>query len=120
MKTPLLRYLTALVACALTLAFASSAYAEEKKARPSKYDTDKDGQLSDSEKAAKKETEKAREAERRAEDLAKYDADKDGKLSKSEKEAMKADKEAMRAKAKAEKEAKKAEKEAKKAKADQS
>lgn len=118
MKTPLLRYLTALVACALTLAFASNAYAEEKKAKTSKYDTDKDGQLSDVEKAAKKEAEKAREAERRAEDLAKYDADKDGKLSKSEKEAMKADKDAMKEKARAEKEAKKAEKEAKKAKSD--
>jgi hypothetical protein len=119
MKTSLFRYLTALVAFALTLAFTTAGYAEEKspgksgekgKQMKSKHDTDKDGQLSEAERAAKKEAEKARDKERHAENLAKYDADKDGKLSKEEKEAMKTDKDAMKEKAKAEKDAMKAEK----------
>ena len=125
MKTPLLRYLTASVACALTLAFTTTAWADhhEKgkdkgKQMKSKHDTDKDGQLSEAERAAKKDAEKARDKERHAENLAKYDTDKDGKLSKDEKAAMKSDKDAMKEKARAEKEAKKAEKEAKKGKSD--
>jgi hypothetical protein len=123
MKTPLRRFLTALVACALTLAFTATVSADhhEKgkdkgKQMKSKHHTDKDGQLSEAERAAAKEAGKARAEERKAEDLAKYDTDKDGKLSKDEKAAMKSDKDAMKEKAKAEKEAKKADREAKKAK----
>lgn len=65
-----------------------------------KYDTDKDGKLSDTEKAAMK-TEmgerrggnKGQGGERpdRAEMIAKYDTDKDGTLSETEKAAMKAE-----------------------------
>jgi Rieske Fe-S protein len=120
MKSSLIRSLTALAVCGLALAFPVTGFADhhEKakdkgKQMKSKHDTDKDGQLSEAERVAKKEAEKARAKERHAEDLAKYDADKDGKLSKEEKDAMKADKDAMKEKAKAEKDAMKAEKKSK-------
>ncbi len=59
-----------------------------------KYDADKDGKLSDGEKAAlKADADKIRDA-RKQERLAKWDKDGDGKLSDEEKAAMKADREA--------------------------
>ena len=69
-----------------------------------KYDADKDGKLSDSEKEAAKEGAKAKAKETREENLAKYDANKDGKLGKEEREKQKADIEAEREAKKAAKE----------------
>jgi Ca2+-binding EF-hand superfamily protein len=77
-----------------------------------KYDSNHDGVLADSEKAAwqaDKEKEKAARETRRAEELARYDADKDGKLSPEERAARKADVEKARAEKKAAKDARKAE-----------
>ncbi len=61
-----------------------------------KYDTNKDGQLDDSEKQAMKDAFKARQAEAEAKMaegrqkfMEKFDANKDGKLDEQEKEAMK-------------------------------
>ena len=64
-----------------------------------KYDTNKDGKLDDTEKAAlKADADKLREA-RHKEMLAKWDKDGDGKLSDEEKEAMKTAVKAEREKA---------------------
>jgi Ca2+-binding EF-hand superfamily protein len=79
-----------------------------------KYDADKDGRLSDEEKAAAKEGAKAKAKETRAEKLAKYDANGDGKLDDAEKARMKTDEQAEHEARKAEREAKKAAKEAEK------
>ena len=67
-----------------------------------KYDTDKDGKLSEEEKARMKEDKKEQRAEAHKLALAKYDANHNGKLDPEEKAKMKADE-------KAEREAKKAE-----------
>ena len=67
-----------------------------------KFDADKDGQISDAEKAAIKadfEAKKAemkakfeaKKAERKAKFMEKFDTDKDGKISDAEKEAIKAE-----------------------------
>ena len=63
-----------------------------------KFDADKDGQISDAEKAdfeAKKAEMKAKfeakKAERKAKFMEKFDTDKDGKISDAEKEAIKAE-----------------------------
>ena len=48
-----------------------------------KYDTNKDGKLDDTEKAAMNADFKAKRAERKAEMLAKFDTNKDGKLDES-------------------------------------
>lgn len=53
-----------------------------------KYDTNKDGKLDDSEKAAMKADFEAKHEQRKAEMLAKFDTNKDGKLDDSEKAAM--------------------------------
>ncbi|MBV8760988.1 MAG: EF-hand domain-containing protein [Deltaproteobacteria bacterium] len=53
-----------------------------------KYDTNKDGKLDDTEKAAMKADFKAKHAQREAEMLAKFDTNKDGKLDDAEKAAM--------------------------------
>lgn len=74
------------------------------------YDADKDGKLSDEEKAAAKEAAKAKAKETREENLEKYDANKDGKLDKEERAQKKADEEAAKEARKAEREAKKAKK----------
>ena len=92
--------------------------AEEAKEKPlskvkEKYDADKDGTLSETEKAAAKEGAKARAKETREENLEKYDANKDGKLDKEERTKQKADAEAEYAAQKAERAAKKAAKAAK-------
>lgn len=87
--------------------------AEEAKEKPlskvkEKYDADKDGRLSETEKAAAKEGAKAKAKETREENLEKYDANKDGKLDKEERAKQKADAEAEYAAQKAGRAAKKA------------
>ncbi len=72
-----------------------------------KYDADKDGKLSDEEKARAKEDTAAKARQTREEHLAKYDANKDGKLDDAEKAVKKAEEDAAKAAKKAEKEAKK-------------
>ena len=66
-----------------------------------KYDTDKDGQLSDEEKAKAKQDAREKAKHTREENLAKYDTNKDGKLDDAEKAVKKADEEAARAAKKA-------------------
>ena len=60
-----------------------------------KFDTDKDGKISDAEKEAVKAEMKAkfeaRKAERKAKFMEKFDTDKDGQISDAEKEAIKAE-----------------------------
>ena len=53
-----------------------------------KYDTNKDGKLDDSEKAAMRADFKAQHEQKKAEMLAKFDTNKDGKLDDSEKAVM--------------------------------
>lgn len=53
-----------------------------------KFDTNKDGKLDDSEKAALKAEFQAKREQRKAEMLAKFDTNKDGKLDDAEKAAM--------------------------------
>ena len=55
-----------------------------------KFDADKDGKLSDSERQAAKAAFKENGGELRAKVIEKFDADKDGKLSDTEREAAKA------------------------------
>jgi hypothetical protein len=54
-----------------------------------KYDTNKDGKLDDTERAALRADMKAKHAEMKAQMLAKYDTNKDGKLDASERAVMK-------------------------------
>ncbi|HEY0253931.1 MAG TPA: EF-hand domain-containing protein [Kofleriaceae bacterium] len=54
-----------------------------------KYDTNKDGKLDDSEKAALRADMKAKHAAKKQEMLAKFDINKDGKLDQAERAAMK-------------------------------
>ncbi len=79
-----------------------------------KYDTDKDGKLSDEEKANAKEGARAKAKETREENLAKYDANKDGKLDSEEKARKKADEDAAKEARKAERAARKTAKDAEK------
>lgn len=122
-KTP--RYLLASALLALSLSLlVSIASAEDKPAseKPArglkKYDADKDGQLSDAEKAKMKEDAKEHRAELKEKALEKYDANKNGKLDPEEKAKMEADRKAAKEKRQAEHAAKKAEHEAKKAEGD--
>ena len=62
-----------------------------------KFDTDKDGKLSDDERQAMRKEMQAMQEKRHAAMLEKYDADKDGKLSDDEKAVMKKDMDAKRA-----------------------
>jgi hypothetical protein len=115
LRTPQLAL--ALLALAL-IAAPVSLRAEETREKPlskakEKYDADKDGKLSDTEKAAAKEGAKAKAKETREANLEKYDANKDGKLDKEERAKQKADAEAEREAEKAERAAKKAAKAAK-------
>ena len=77
-----------------------------------KYDADKDGKLSDEEKANARDAARAKAKETREENLAKYDANKDGKLDADERAKKKADEEAAKEARKAEREAKRAAKDA--------
>ena len=56
-----------------------------------KFDTDKDGQISDAEKEAIKAAHEAHKAEMKAKFMEKFDTDKDGQISDAEKEAIKAE-----------------------------
>ncbi|MBQ8375695.1 MAG: hypothetical protein IJX33_01415 [Akkermansia sp.] len=56
-----------------------------------KFDTNKDGQISDDEKEAIKAAHEARKAEMKAKFMEKFDTDKDGQISDAEKEAIKAE-----------------------------
>jgi len=113
MKNPRLPHIaSALLALAVIVA-PLSLRAEDTKEKPlskakEKYDADKDGRLSDTEKAAAKEGAKAKAKETREANLEKYDANKDGKLDKEERAKQKADAEAEREAMKAERAAKKA------------
>jgi hypothetical protein len=116
--TPPHRCAPALLALALLVtvpAFAAEPAAAEKEKKltknQEKYDADRDGKLSDEEKAAAKAAATAKAKETREANLAKYDADKDGKLSDEEKSRKKADEDAAKAASKAEREAKKSQKE---------
>ena len=80
-----------------------------------KHDTDKDGKLSDAEKAEMKEEAKEKSEEKKKEILAKYDANHNGQLDPDEKEKAKADHEAEKAAHRAELEKRKTDHEAKKA-----
>lgn len=86
------KILAILAATSLTLAAADGSAAEGrhrgelKQAVLEKFDADKDGKLSESERAAAK----AQAKERLHEAKEKFDADKDGKLSESEREAARA------------------------------
>ena len=102
-----------LLALSFTATFVSADEGVAKEKKPSKatlekYDADKDGQLSDEEKAKAKEAAKEKAKHTREENLAKYDINKDGKLDDTEKAAQKADEDAAKAARKAEKDAAKA------------
>lgn len=89
-----------------TIVSAEDAVSKEKKpskAALEKYDANKDGQLSEDEKAKAKEVAKEKAKHTREATLAKYDVNKDGKLEDTEKAAKKADDEAAKAEKKAEK-----------------
>jgi lipase chaperone LimK len=91
-----------LLALSFITTFASAEDGMAKEKKPSKtalekYDTNKDGQLSDEEKAQAKEASRAKAKHTREENLAKYDTNKDGKLDDSEKAVKKADEDAARA-----------------------
>ncbi len=70
-----------------------------------KFDADKDGKLSDSEKAAAKAEFEKKRAGMEAKALEKFDADKDGKLSDEERAVMKKERAEMHGKMKAKKDA---------------
>jgi Ca2+-binding EF-hand superfamily protein len=74
------------------------------------YDADKDGKLSEEEKAAAKEAAKAKAQATRDANRDKYDANGDGKLDQEERARKKADEQAAKEARKAEREAKKAKK----------
>lgn len=114
MKNSSLRMIAVPVLCALALAFATPAWAQEadKKRKPSKetlakYDVDRDGKLNDEEQARWEADVAAKARETRRKNLEKYDTDGDGKLSEAEKERRRADETAAKQARKAEREAKK-------------
>lgn len=116
---PLVKAVPALLALVLMvtpLALRAESEAARKLSKnQEKYDADKDGKLSDDEKAAAKEGAKAKAKETREANLQKYDANTDGKLDADERAKKKADEQAAHDARKAEREAKKAERDAKKA-----
>lgn len=73
-----------------------------------KYDADKDGKLSEEEKAAAKAAAREKGKETKEANLAKYDANKDGKMDDEERARKKADEQAAKDERKAEREARKA------------
>jgi len=99
-----------LLALSFTATVVSAEENQPKEKHPSKatlekYDANKDGQLSDEEKAKAREAAKEKAKLTREENLEKYDANKDGKLEETERAAKKADEETARAAKKAEKDA---------------
>jgi len=109
---PLVKAMPALLALVLMvtpLALRAEGEAAKKLSKnQAKYDADKDGKLSDDEKAAAKAGAKAKAKETRDANLQKYDANTDGKLDADEKARKKADEQAERDTRKAERDAKKA------------
>lgn len=100
MKTTLWITLGAMIGSSLIVS------AEEKPQRPNrpdvlppaileKFDTDKDGKLSEDERKAMHEAKEAKMAEHRKEMVTKYDADGDGKLNDEEREKAKAEHHAL-------------------------
>lgn len=92
------RIVVSLIALAMTISMAHAGEKSEKKEEKvckkalELYDADKDGKLSEEEKATMK-ADKAKKMEaEKAKMMEKYDTDKDGKLSAEEKAAMKAEK----------------------------
>ena len=116
--SPIVKVVPALLALTLMvtpLALRAESEAAKKLSKnQEKYDADKDGKLSDEEKAAAKEGAKAKAKETREANLKKYDANGDGKLDPEEKAKKKADDQAEHETAKAEREARKAAREAEK------
>ena len=116
--SPIVKVVPALLALTLMvtpLALRAESEAAKKLSKnQEKYDADKDGKLSDEEKAAAKEGAKAKAKETREANLKKYDANGDGKLEPEEKAKKKADDQAEHDAAKAEREARKAAREAEK------
>lgn len=123
MKSKLPRYLVVPALLLALLAVTPLVRAEETspaKEKPlskakGKYDADKDGKLSDAEKAELKEDEKEKRQAKKLAELEKYDANRNGKIDPEEKEKMKADQEAEKSARLAEAEKLKAERAAKKA-----
>jgi hypothetical protein len=109
--SPLVNVVPALLALTLLvapLALRAEGEASQKLSKAKeKYDADKDGKLSDEEKAAAKEGAKAKAKETRAANKEKYDANHDGKIDAEEKAKKKADEEAEKAARKAGREARK-------------
>jgi len=66
-------------------------HADRKAGMMQKYDTNKDGALDASEKAAMQADRKVKREAKQAEMIAKYDTNKDGKLDQAERDVMKAD-----------------------------
>jgi hypothetical protein len=120
MKNSFLYKWITVLAC-FSLAFVVSGYSQEKTSEPKapskaalkKYDADKDGKLSDEEKAKGKAEAKEKSEKAKKEALAKYDANANGKLDPEEKEKMKAEQMAEKEARKAQHEARKMEKNAK-------
>ncbi len=108
-----LKFALGLLALSFTTTIVLAEEAAPKERKPSKetlekYDANKDGQLSDEEKATAKAGAKEKAKHTREENLEKYDANKDGKLEDAEKAAKKADEDAAKALKKTEKDAAKA------------
>ena len=116
--SPIVRVVPALLALTMMvtpLALRAESEAAKKLSKnQEKYDADKDGKLSDEEKAAAKEGARAKAKETREANVKKYDANGDGKLDADETARKKADEQAAHDAAKAEREARKAAKAAEK------
>jgi hypothetical protein len=110
--SPLVKVVPALLALTMMvtpLALRAESEAARKLSKnQEKYDADKDGKLSDEEKAAAKAGAKAKAKETRDANMQKYDANADGKLDADEKARKKADEQAAHEARKSEREAKKA------------
>jgi EF hand len=120
MKSSLPLLVPAIIALALSAAVVALRADDSTSEKPlskaqAKYDADKDGKLSDEEKARMKEDAKEKREERMEKILEKYDVNKNGKLDPEEKAKWEADKKAAREARKAEREKRKAEHDARQA-----